>query len=70
MAKVYKIFNDTKTYIGSTKKPLAVRLAEHIIIHYNHKFLNNKYVISSFDVIDSGNFSIELIEECTLENSS
>ena len=56
------------TYIGSTKKPLSVRLAEHIIIHYNHKFLNNKYVISSFDVIDSGNFSIELVEECTLEN--
>jgi hypothetical protein len=67
MARVYKLYNENQIYIGSTKKPLEVRLAEHIITHYNHT-KGNKYVISSFDIIDSGCFAIELIEECTSEN--
>ena len=38
----YYISNEDKSkiYVGSTKKPLEVRLSEHIISHYNAKYKN------------------------------
>lgn len=55
----------SKIYVGSTKKPLEVRLSEHIISHYNAKY-KNKNKLSSFYIIDGDYFKINLIEslEC------
>ena len=60
----YKIVNEGETmvYVGSTKKDLKVRLAEHIISHYNSKY-KNKNPLSSYYIIDSNYFKIDLIEE-------
>jgi hypothetical protein len=63
----YYISNEDKSkiYVGSTKKPLEVRLSEHIISHYNAKY-KNKSKLSSFYIIDGNYFKINLIEsiEC------
>ena len=63
----YYISNEDKSkiYVGSTKKPLEVRLSEHIIRHYNAKY-KNKNKLSSFYIIDGNYFKINLIEslEC------
>jgi len=67
MIHIYKLFNDSKTYIGSTANPLTVRLAQHILSHHSYKFGNNSKFISSYDIIDEGSFEIELLETCPLE---
>jgi hypothetical protein len=62
--KIYKIeCNVTgKVYIGSTCEPiLARRLAGHITSY--KRYLNGKFnYISSFDVLQNGNYDIVLIE--------
>lgn len=63
----YKLVNNDESlvYVGSTKKPLEVRLSEHIISHYIAKFKGKKK-IASYYIIDGDYFTIKLIEsfEC------
>lgn len=63
----YKIVNHDASliYVGSTKKPLLVRLAEHVLSHYRAKnYKLNK--LASYYIIDKDYFKIDLIEsiEC------
>jgi hypothetical protein len=69
MAKIYKLSSlvNDKVYIGSTCNPLNVRMAQHILSHFAFKSGNNSKCISSFDVIDSEEYKIELLEECNIE---
>ena len=59
-SKIYKIICDTtqETYIGSTINPLSRRLGKHIS-DAKHK----SRVCASKQIIDRGNFKIELLEE-------
>jgi len=68
-AKIYKLSSlvNDKVYIGSTYNPLNVRMAQHILSHWAFKSGNNSKCISSFDIIDTEEYKIELIEECTIE---
>ena len=69
--KIYKIVcNLTNlTYIGSTCEPtLARRLASHVGDYM--KWLNGKHrFITSFKIIEGGNYNIILVEECPCESS-
>ena len=60
----YKIVNHDESliYVGSTKKELIVRMAEHILSWSNAKF-KNKNKLSSYDIIDSEKFRILLLEQ-------
>ena len=64
--KIYAIrcLTTGKQYIGSTTaKTLAKRLAEHKCAHTRHiKNLANK--TASFEIIEQGNYRMELIELC------
>jgi len=69
MAKIYilsSLVND-KVYIGSTCNPLNVRMAQHILSHYAFKSGNNSTRVSSYDIIDTEEYKIELLEECSIE---
>ena len=68
MAKIYKLYNSDLIYIGSTIKDLQVRLAQHIMCWDAHKSGLNPKRLSSYDIIDGGNYAIELLEECDVEN--
>ena len=60
----YKIINQDSSliYVGSTKKSLLVRLAEHVLSHYRAK--NNKAnKLASYYIIDQDYFKIDLIEQ-------
>ena len=63
--KIYKIFshNSPKIYIGSTAKPyLSTRLAQHV---FQHKYFLNgasRIYMTSYLVMDYGDFHIELVE--------
>jgi hypothetical protein len=63
-AKIYKIisYENDDVYIGSTTEPtLARRLSGHVRNY--RKYLNGKYhYITSFKVIETGNYDIQLIE--------
>ena len=64
-SKIYAIHCLTSgtQYIGSTtNKTLARRLAEHKSDHTRYIKELKKYKMSSFDIIDTGNYQIELIE--------
>jgi hypothetical protein len=65
--KLYSVTNPDLIYIGSTTKPLPVRLARHVLDHYRVKCGNTSRKVSSFDVIETGHYGIELIENCTIE---
>jgi len=69
MAKIYKLSSlvNDKVYIGSTCNPLNVRMAQHILSHYAFKSGNNSTRVSSFDIIDTEEYKIELLEECSIE---
>jgi len=60
----YKLVNDDESliYVGSTKKDLIVRMAEHILSWSNAKF-KSKNKLSSYDIIDSEKFRILLLEQ-------
>ena len=70
IAKVYKITSpDTsKIYIGVTQKRLlCMRLSQHA--HDYRRYLNNKHgYVSSYEIIKTKNYKIELIEEFTYNN--
>ncbi len=62
--KIYKIVNyeNDDIYIGSTCEPtLARRLAEHVSCY--KRYLDGKFAyLTSFKVIETGNYDIQLIE--------
>ena len=49
-------------YIGSTKKSIGVRLKEHEC-NYRQHFDDKAISLSSYDVLDKGNYKIKLINE-------
>lgn len=53
---IYRIFNDSNNYIGSTKN-LYHRMAVH-------KCKTAKYMCSSKIIIESGEYEVEILEEC------
>jgi DNA-binding protein Fis len=53
-----------KVYIGSTKKTLEQRVKEHLAHYFQYKNGNASYC-SSFDIIDTGDIKIELLETTT-----
>ena len=53
---IYRIFNETHNYIGSTKD-LNHRMSVH-------KCPTNKSPCSSTIIIESGNYQVEILEEC------
>jgi hypothetical protein len=63
--KIYKIVNyeNDDVYIGSTTEPtLARRLAKHVGNY--REYLNGKFhYLTSFKVIETGNYDIQLIEK-------
>jgi gas vesicle protein len=62
--KIYKITSGDLTYIGSTTQPtLAKRLAQHVTDFKQWKDGKGKNV-TSFQVLDLGNYEITLIELC------
>ncbi len=64
LGKIYKIVNDMTddVYIGSTCEPtLARRLANHISNYRSYKKGKGHYV-TSFKIIENGNYDIQLIE--------
>jgi len=62
--KLYSITNPELIYIGSTGLDLQVRLAQHIISWDSFKRGLNTKRISSYQIIDSGEYGIEEIESC------
>ena len=69
-SRVYKIkcLNTGKEYYGSTIELLSQRIARHR--KYYKSFLEDKHnYISSFDILQEGNFIIELVEECNFNNN-
>jgi len=68
--KIYKLYSITKPdliYIGSSGLDLQVRLAQHILSWDSFKRGINSKRISSYEIIDSGEYGIELLEECSTE---
>jgi hypothetical protein len=61
--KIYKIVDNTtdKVYIGSTCRSLTSRLQEHES-NYRRYLNGNYHYITSFDIIKSDDYRIELIE--------
>jgi len=55
---IYRIYNDDKSYIGST-----VNVKNRM---WHHK--NNKNRCSAKLIIDSGSYNIEILEECNKDN--
>ena len=67
--KIYKIVcNITgEVYIGSTTKTLNERLRTHEY-DYTHFLRGSSNFVSSFNIIERGDYRIELIEECEVES--
>ena len=62
LGKIYKIVGNGLVYVGSTCEPnLARRLAGHVARH-KHYLKGGKYY-SSFEVLESGDYHIELVEQ-------
>jgi hypothetical protein len=70
LGKIYKIVNNNNNeiYIGSTCEPiLARRLAGHVY-DYKGYLTGKRSYVTSFKIIESGNFNIILIEQYPCEN--
>ena len=65
--RLYSIVNPSLVYIGSTSKNIQVRLSQHVIAWDSFKTGANDKKISSYDIIESGEYGIGLIETCSLE---
>lgn len=67
--KIYALVSNVAPlrYIGSTTQPLHKRKADHIDAHKRWKEGKRNYV-SSFDIIEAGDFDIVLLEGCAVEN--
>jgi hypothetical protein len=69
--KIYKIIDNTSNliYVGSTCEPtLAMRLAKHVAC-YKHWKKGKKGFVSSFNIIENGDYTIVLLESFPCENS-
>jgi len=70
MPIVYKLYSITKPdliYIGSTGLDLQVRLAQHILSWDSFKRGKNIKKISSYQIIDTGEYGIQELESCSVE---
>ena len=68
-SKIYKLYDITtnEQYIGSTTQKLCLRLGGHVADY--KKYLNGKHNnITSFKIIEGGNYRIELIEAFPCNN--
>jgi len=71
MPIVYKLYSITKPeliYIGSTGLDLQVRLAQHVICWDSFKRGINSKRISSYEIIDTGEYGIQEIQVCSAED--
>jgi hypothetical protein len=70
IGKVYKISSPDidKIYIGiTTKRLLCMRLSQHVFDY--KRYLDNKHgYVSSYEIIKTKNYKIELLEEFTFNN--
>jgi hypothetical protein len=68
-SRIYKIVDNTNNniYIGSTTKTLSQRLAKHRS-HYNDFLKDRGNYMTSFDILQNGNYDIVLLEEVKCEN--
>ena len=64
--KIYKLFGSGLTYYGSTKATLGTRKSQHKC-DYNNFLLGKKRYITAYDIIEKGDFDIELVED-NIEN--
>lgn len=67
--KVYKLVCNVTglVYVGSTTQPLSVRKAEHVRTFKRYQ-LGKTHYVTSFKIIESGDFDIVLVEEVECEN--
>lgn len=68
--KIYKLYSIIKPeliYIGSTGLDLQVRLAQHVLSWDAFKRGLNTKRISSYEIIETGEYGIEEIESCSVE---
>ena len=66
LGKIYKIVDNTNgnIYIGSTSEPrLSRRLSKHVT-NYKQYLNDNSHFVTSFKIIENGNYDIVLIENC------
>ncbi len=69
--KIYKIVDNISgnIYIGSTCEPsLARRLAGHVGAYKRYKDDKKVSKITSFDILENGNYEIVLLELCPCES--
>jgi len=68
-SKIYKLYDleTNEKYIGSTTQKLSVRLSGHVR-SYKDVLNGKKKYVSSFKIIEKGNYRIELIENYPCEN--
>lgn len=67
--KIYKIvcLNTGLQYIGSTRQTLKQRLSDHVEDYYRWKY-RKRHFVSSYKIIQNGNFKIELVLEYPCSN--
>ena len=58
---IYKIFNDTHCYIGST-----INMKGRMAVHETKSYKTNR--CSSKIIIDTGKYEVEILEECNISN--
>ena len=67
--KIYQLvcLNTNQIYVGSTHQKLCKRLSDHVVSYkgWTKKGINN--YISSFKIIEGGNYRIELLEDYPCE---
>ena len=69
-AKIYKIIDNTNDniYIGSTCQKLSQRLSEHVRHYKSYKESKRQNYMSSFKIIENGDYDIILIKEYNCES--
>jgi hypothetical protein len=70
LGKIYKLVNNNtnEIYVGSTCEPiLARRLAGHVG-SFKHYLAGKFNYVTSFKILESGNYDIVLIENCPCES--
>lgn len=69
-SKIYKIVSDNTEdcYVGSTTKSLYERMKRHVENFKYYKKYNKSSNITSFKILEMGDYSIELIENVCCEN--
>ena len=70
-SRIYQIvdLSNSNVYIGSTTRTLAERLCGHVA-GYNHYKKGLTNYVSSFKIIENGNYRIELIERYSCNSRS